>query len=143
MLFRIPGTPASAAATLDSYQMAKQGQGGLALTLDLLCSSLGGLVGVMVLILVAPQIARFALRFSDFENFWLAVLGLAGLGQDQIIFFLLARRAYMLVFSSIGTLLAFAWIRESPARLFRAVLDASRRPAEAQPQNGKPSLTVK
>ncbi len=75
-LFRIPGTPASAAATLDSHEMAKQGHGGLALTIDLFCSSLGGLVGVVLLALLAPQVARFALRFSDFENFWLAVLGL-------------------------------------------------------------------
>jgi putative tricarboxylic transport membrane protein len=74
---RIPGTPASAAATLDGYQLARRGQGGLALLLDLLCSSLGGLLGVSLLILVAPQLARFALTFSHFEYFWLGVLGLS------------------------------------------------------------------
>jgi putative tricarboxylic transport membrane protein len=74
---RIPGTPASAAATLDGYQLARRGQGGLALLLDLLCSALGGLLGVSLLILIAPQLARFALTFSHFEYFWLGVLGLS------------------------------------------------------------------
>ena len=74
---RIPGTPASAAATLDGHQMAKRGDGALALTLDLFCSAIGGLIGVTLLILVAPQLARFALQFSFYEIFWLAVFGLS------------------------------------------------------------------
>jgi putative tricarboxylic transport membrane protein len=74
---RIPGTPASAAATLDGHQMARQGRGGLAMTLDLFCSSIGGLIGVGLLIAVAPQLARFALQFSFYEKFWLAVFGLS------------------------------------------------------------------
>ncbi len=35
---RIPGTPASAAATLDGHELAKKGKGQLALTLDLFCT---------------------------------------------------------------------------------------------------------
>lgn len=73
---RIPGTPASAAGVLDGHEMAKQGRGGFALTLDLYCSILGGLVGTILLILCAPQLARFALRFSSYEYFWLGILGL-------------------------------------------------------------------
>ena len=45
-LLRIPGTPASAAATLDGHAMAKKGKASLALFIDLFCSSLGGMVGV-------------------------------------------------------------------------------------------------
>lgn len=74
---RIPGTPASAAATLDGHAMARQGRASLALMLDLWCSCLGGLIGVLLLIFVAPQLARFALRFSSYEYFWLGVLGLS------------------------------------------------------------------
>lgn len=74
---RIPGTPASAAATLDGHEMAKQGKGGLALLIDLFCSSIGGLIGVCLLMLVAAPLARIALSFSDFEYFWLGVLGLS------------------------------------------------------------------
>jgi uncharacterized protein (TIRG00374 family) len=75
------------------------------------------------------------------EAGWGAVLGLAGLGKDPIVLFLIARRAFLLVFILIQTLLAFGWIRESPARLFRAVLKASRQPAADQ--NGNPSAAVK
>lgn len=74
---RIPGTPASAAATLDGHELAKQGKGGFALMIDLLCSSVGGLIGVGLLVLVASPLASFALLFSDFEYFWLGVLGLS------------------------------------------------------------------
>jgi TctA family transporter len=74
---RIPGTPASAATTLDGHAMARQGKAGHALSVDLVCSALGGLVGVLLLIYSAPQLARFALRFSNFEYFWLGVLGLS------------------------------------------------------------------
>lgn len=74
---RIPGTPASAAATLDGHQMAKRGRGSLALMIDLFCSSLGGLIGVALLMLVAAPLAKFALLFSNFEYFWLGLLGLS------------------------------------------------------------------
>ena len=74
---RIPGTPASAAATLDGHQLARQGRGPFALKVDLLCSCVGGLIGVGLLMTIAPQLARFALRFSNFEYFWLAILGLS------------------------------------------------------------------
>lgn len=73
---RIPGTPASAAATLDGHEFARRGEGRYALTINLICSCLGGLFGVGVLMLVAPQLAQFALKFSFFEYFWLSVCGL-------------------------------------------------------------------
>ncbi|HAV65650.1 MAG TPA: hypothetical protein DCY13_25155 [Verrucomicrobiales bacterium] len=76
-LLRIPGTPASAAATLDGHELARQGRAGFALRLDLLCSALGGFVSILLLMTVAPQLARFALKFSNYEYFWLGVCGLA------------------------------------------------------------------
>lgn len=74
---RIPGTPASGAAILDGYEMTRQGKGSLALALDLTCSVLGGLIGITILIFVAPILAKFALKFTNFEYFWLAVFGLS------------------------------------------------------------------
>jgi uncharacterized protein (TIRG00374 family) len=64
------------------------------------------------------------------EGGWGAVLGLAGLSLEQFTVFVIGRRAYVLVFSLLGALLAFAWIRESPARLFRAVIGAARQPGD-------------
>lgn len=74
---RVPGTPASGAAVLDGYQMHCNGQGSLAVTLDLICSAIGGLIGILILILIAPALSRFALKFTHFEYFWLGVLGLS------------------------------------------------------------------
>ena len=74
---RVPGTPASAAATLDSFAMAQQGRAQLALTLDLWCSCLGGTIGVLLLIFVSYWLAQGALFFTAQEKFWLGVLGLS------------------------------------------------------------------
>lgn len=74
---RIPGTPASGAATLDGYEMNKKGMGDIAISLDLVCSALGGIIGVLILIFVSPPLAKFALKFSHFEYFWLGLFGLS------------------------------------------------------------------
>lgn len=74
---RIPGTPASAAAVLDGFEMSKKGKGSLALTIDLICSAIGGLIGVLLLIIIAPPLAKFALKFTNFQYFWLGMFGLS------------------------------------------------------------------
>ena len=74
---RIPGTPASGAAVLDGYEMNLKGKGPLAIALDLICSAIGGLIGILTLIFIAPILANFALKFTHFEYFWLALLGLS------------------------------------------------------------------
>jgi putative tricarboxylic transport membrane protein len=74
---RIPGTPASGAAILDGFELNKKGKGSLALMLDLFCSALGGLIGVIILITVSPPLAKFALKFTHFEYFWLGIFGLS------------------------------------------------------------------
>ncbi len=75
-LMRIPGTPASAAYTEEAYALTRKGQAERALGANLLFSALGGLFGTVVLIFAAPTLAEFALNFSSYEYFWLALLGL-------------------------------------------------------------------
>ncbi|VTU28077.1 Tripartite tricarboxylate transporter TctA family protein [Variovorax sp. RA8] len=75
-LLRIPGTPASAAYTDESYAMTRKGQGEMALGIGLVFSCIGGLFGTAVLILAAPALAEVAIKFSSFEYFWLVLLGL-------------------------------------------------------------------
>jgi len=75
-LLRIPGTPASAAYTDEAYALTKKGQAELALGAGLVFSAVGGLFGTAVLIVAAPALADFALKFSSFEYFWLVLLGL-------------------------------------------------------------------
>lgn len=76
-LIRIPGTPASSAYVDDAYNMTQRGDAALALGAGLVFSALGGLFGTAVLVTSAPQLAEFALNFSSFEYFWLAILGLS------------------------------------------------------------------
>jgi len=76
-LIRMPGTPASAAYTDETYAMTRRGLAAQALGGSLVSSVIGGLAGALVLIVAAPLLAGFALRFSSFEYFWLAVIGLS------------------------------------------------------------------
>ena len=76
-LLRMPGTPASAAYTDEAYLLTRSGRAELALGSGLVFSVLGGIFGVVVLIVAAPALAEFALKFSSFEYFWLVMLGFA------------------------------------------------------------------
>ena len=75
-LLRIPGTPASAAYADEAYAMTRKGQAELALGAGLWFSAVGGIVGTVSLVVMAPALAEVALGFSTYEYFWLAVLGL-------------------------------------------------------------------
>jgi TctA family transporter len=75
-LLRMPGTPASAAYTDESYKLGKKGMLDLTLGTNVVFSAMGGMFGVAILIFAAPWLAEVALKFSSFEYFWLACLGL-------------------------------------------------------------------
>ena len=75
-LLRIPGTPASAAYTNEAFAMTRKGKAELALGAGLSSAVIGGLFGAVVLTFSAPVLAKFALKFSSYEYFWLACLGL-------------------------------------------------------------------
>lgn len=76
VLLRTPGTPSSAATALDGYPMAQKGQAGQALTISLVASVVGGLIGTLLLSLFAPALARYALSFGTPEYFAIAILAL-------------------------------------------------------------------
>ena len=75
ILLNVPGTPSSAATALDGWPLSKKGEGGEAGVVVTSFSSLGGLVGLLVLALLTPVIAKFALKFGYWEYFWLAMMG--------------------------------------------------------------------
>lgn len=76
ILLNTPGTPSAIATTFDGFPMAKRGDGDLAVTLACLASVVGGLVGALFLLLLAPPLADVALAFGSVEYFWLAIFGL-------------------------------------------------------------------
>ncbi len=79
ILLRTPGTPAAVATALEGYPMTQKGQGGLALKVSVVASFTGGVFSTLILLLIAPALAIFALTFGPPEYFLLALLGLAGI----------------------------------------------------------------
>ena len=101
------------------------------------------------LLVMGVAVTQFTLIFSFtpgslgvLEGGWAAVFGLGG-QMDAYAVFVIGRRAFVLIYTLICTLLAFAWVRESPARLFRSLLSASRQHAGEEAQNVSPNVTVK
>jgi len=76
ILLNIPGTPANAVTCLDGYPMARQGRGGVALLMTTVASFIGGSIGIVLLMLFSPIIAKYALSFGSADYFSLMVLGL-------------------------------------------------------------------
>lgn len=79
ILLNIPGAPPSVMTSLDGYPMAQRGEAGRAISLATVGSALGGIAGVIALIIIAPILARFALRFGPAEYAVLAVFGLSAI----------------------------------------------------------------
>ena len=77
ILVNTPGTPSAIATTFDGFPMAKRGDGGLAISIATIASVIGGVVGAISLLLLAPPLANVALAFGPTEYFWLAIFGLS------------------------------------------------------------------
>jgi len=71
-----PGTPGAVATTFDGYELTKQGKPLHALKTSLTASTVGGLVGTVILILFSIPLAKLALSFESFEYFALGVFGM-------------------------------------------------------------------
>jgi putative tricarboxylic transport membrane protein len=76
ILINTPGDAANAATQFDGYPLAKQGKAGMAITAAMVCSALGGLVGLVALDLMLPLARKLILAFSYPDFFMLAVFGL-------------------------------------------------------------------
>ncbi len=76
ILVNIPGEAASVMTCLDGYQMARRGRAGAALGISAFGSFIAGTLGILGLMLVAPPLVDFALKFGPPEYFSLMVLGL-------------------------------------------------------------------
>ncbi len=75
ILLNIPGTAANAAACLDGYQLARQGQAGRAMGIATTGSVAGSLFGILCLAALTPWLADQALKFGSYEFFWLCLFG--------------------------------------------------------------------
>ena len=76
MLTGIPGTPSSIATTFDGFPMARSGQPGLALGIGVWSSFGGGIISAILLVTLAPQLAKIGLEFNPWDYFMLVMFAL-------------------------------------------------------------------
>jgi len=76
ILINTPGTPSASATVLDGYPMCLEGKAGKALGISAVSSFIGGLVSSICLIMIAPQLAKIALKFQAPDYFALSLFGL-------------------------------------------------------------------
>jgi putative tricarboxylic transport membrane protein len=110
ILLNVPGESASVVTCVDGYQMAKEGRAGAALGIAAIASFIAGTFGVVGLMLIAPPLARFALRFAPPEYFALMALGLA-----MVVF--LAGKSMI---KALAAMLAGLWLSTVGTDLFTA-----------------------
>jgi putative tricarboxylic transport membrane protein len=76
ILMRIPGEAASVMTCVDGYAMTQNGRAGPALAIAAIGSFVAGTIGVVGLMLLAPTLAAWALRFGPPEYTALLLMGL-------------------------------------------------------------------
>ena len=85
ILLKTPGTQEAVATTFDGYPMAQKGKAGEALTAAFTSSFVGALFAVIMITLVAPLVAKFALQFGPAEKFavfFIAFCSFIGMGKE-------------------------------------------------------------
>jgi TctA family transporter len=76
ILVNLPGDSASVVTCMDGHQMAKRGRAGPALAIAAIGSFFAGSVGTVLVALLGPPLAEFALKFGAPEYFSLMVMAL-------------------------------------------------------------------
>ena len=76
ILLRIPGTPSSVATCFDGHPLVAKGQAAKALGIGVVFSFLGTIFSTVLLMFLAPQIAKVAINFGPFEFFSIAIFSL-------------------------------------------------------------------
>ncbi|MCD6299641.1 MAG: tripartite tricarboxylate transporter permease, partial [Dehalococcoidales bacterium] len=76
ILINTPGTPSAIATTFDGFPLTKKGKAEHALVTAAFSSGVGGVIGAIVLLAMAPPLATFSLAFGPPEMFWISIFGL-------------------------------------------------------------------
>ena len=85
VLFNIPGEPWSVATTFDGHPMARSGRAGEALTAAFTSSFVGAFFAIVMITMIAPLVAQFALQFGPAEKFavyFLAFASFVGMSKE-------------------------------------------------------------
>lgn len=81
ILLRAPGTSASAASSIEGFELTKRGKAIQAIRISTFASVVGGLISGFVLLLLAPPLAKVSLLFGPSEYFLVAILGLTAIAS--------------------------------------------------------------
>ncbi len=81
ILMNIPGESASVVSCLEGYQMTRKGRGGAALFIAAWGSWIGGTIGIVGLMFLAPLLANEAVKFGPPEMFALLLIAFILLGS--------------------------------------------------------------
>lgn len=76
ILVNLPGEASSVVTALDGYQMARQGNAGIALAVAAIGSFIAGSFGTLIVAAMSPLLTSVALSFGPPEYFSMMVLGL-------------------------------------------------------------------
>jgi putative tricarboxylic transport membrane protein len=76
ILLNIPGTASSSITCIEGHAMTKAGRPGPALFMTAIASYFGGTFAIILLMVSAPALAEFAIRFGSAEYFSIMLLGL-------------------------------------------------------------------
>lgn len=81
ILLNVPGTTSAVVTAFDGYPLTLQGRAGPALATAAIASFVGGTLSIFGLVLLAPVLASWALRFGPAEYFALMALAFAALSS--------------------------------------------------------------
>ncbi len=81
ILMRAPGTSASAATSIEGWELTVRGKAIEAIRISTFASVVGGLLSALALLLIAPPLAQVALLIQAPEYFFVALLGLTSIAS--------------------------------------------------------------
>jgi putative tricarboxylic transport membrane protein len=81
VLLNVPGTASAVVTAIDGYALTRQGRAGPALAIAAIASFAGGIVSIIGLVLLAPMLSRWALRFGPAEYFALMIFAFSTLSS--------------------------------------------------------------
>lgn len=76
VLINTPGTSDSLFMTLDGYPMTVRGEGLRAIGITTFSAFIGGMIGSLALLFIAPPLAQIAIKFGPWELFLTTLMGL-------------------------------------------------------------------
>jgi len=88
ILINIPGTSDSFFMTFDGYPMTLRGEGMRAIGISTISAFIGGMIGALTLLFIAPPLARVAVKFGPLELFLTTTMGIViilGLSKDKML----------------------------------------------------------